>query len=158
MVENGEMRTRPPIRGLLAGMTVVLMGCTPPPEPTPIGTNQSFTGLVNGMADGALVTTVCPGPAGGFGQPAGGQSVAAIVDPSGDGNTGDNGAVFVEPNGTMQVIPLRSWGEAVEIPTDISVPCDGPGVMVFDPCFGFVGCRGDARADVIRVTFVNIAV
>ena len=83
--------------------------------------------------------------------------MSAVLDANGPGNTGDNGAVWVEPNGTMQVISIRAWRTSYEIPTDIQVPCDGKGEMVFDPCFGFVGCRGHAVADVIDVVFQNIA-
>lgn len=139
---------------------VALAGCVPEPVgPVSIGANQTFRGEVNGQGDGAVVTTVCGGPTwpGRLGPVLGGQTVAAVQDPAGPGNTGDNAAVFVEPNGTMQVVSLRAWGEAVELPTDVQVPCDGTGVMVFDPCFGFVGCRGGAQAAVVKVTFVNIA-
>ena len=137
-----------------------MAGCVPQPgSPVPIGANQTFRGVVNGTSDGAVVTTVCAGPTwpGRMGPVVAGQTVAAVQDPAGSGNTGDNAAVFVEPNGTMWVVSLRAWGEAVELPTDVQVPCDGKGVVVFDPCFGIVGCRGEAHAATVKVTFVNIA-
>lgn len=153
MDENGPVRRR----ALLAGLALAAAACAPAPGSGPIGPDQRFSGRVNGSADAAVVTTVCPGPAGGSGHPAAGQTVAAVLDPAGDGDTDGNGAVFVEPDAGTHVVQLHSWGEAVELPTDLALPCDGPGVFVFDPCFGFVGCRGAARADVVRVTFVNVA-
>ncbi len=151
----------------LAGAVLVvaamsLLGCAPspePPGPTPIRANQSFRGVVNGAGNGAVVTTFCPGAmwAGRRGPAVDGQTVSAVLDPLGPGNTGDNGAVFVLPDTTAQFTQLRRWDEAVPFPTDIDVPCDGPGTIVFDPCFGIVGCRGAAEAHTIKVTFRNIA-
>ena len=149
---------------VVAAAAILVAGCavqpTTPSVPTPIGANQAFHGLVNGTGDGAVVTTVCPGPGtpGRRGRALGGQTLSATRDASSTANTGDNGAIFVEPNATMQVTQLRNWDEAVPFPTDIDVPCDGTGVIVFDPCFGFVGCRGGAQADSVKVTFDNIAV
>lgn len=151
---------RQSVRMIVAAVVLAAAGCVPPAaEPTPIGTNQTFRGLVNGGGDGAVVTTVCGGPTweGRLGYAVGGQTVSATRDSKGGGNTGDNGAVFVEPNGYAQVVQLTAWDQAEEFPTDIQVPCDGPGVVVFDPCFGFVGCRGAAHAASVKVTFVNIA-
>jgi hypothetical protein len=150
-------------RATLASLALlaVTVGCTPPPgEPIPIGANERFRGLVNGRGDGAVVNTACAGPGwiGRMGRAVGGQTVSATRDPSGPGNTGDNAAVFVEPNGYAQVVQLRAWDQTEAFPTDIDVPCDGPGVVVFDPCFGFVGCRGAAQSHRVKVTFVNLAV
>lgn len=148
---------------VIAALSVAaaLTGCVPPStgEPVPIGTNETFRGMVNGSGDGAIVTTVCGGPTweGRKGYAAGGQTVSATRDPKGAGNTGDNGAIFVEPNGYAQVVQLTAWDNEETFPTDIQVPCDGTGVVVFDPCFGFVGCRGAAHATSVKVTFVNIA-
>lgn len=160
---TGRTTSGPQLLGaalLVAAMS--LLGCAPPPDapgPTPIGTNQSFRGLVNGAGNGAIVTTFCPGPTwpDRRGPAVEGQTVSAVEDPLGPGNTGDNGAVFVLANSSAQFTQLRRWDEPVAFPTDVDVPCDGPGTVVFDPCVGFVGCRGAAEAHTIRVTFRNIA-
>ena len=145
---------------LVVVTVVVVAACVPPSGPAPIGMNETFAGRVNGAGDGAVVLTACGGPVweGRLGHVVGGQTVSAVRDVAGPGNTGDNGAVFAEVQGSAHVVQLRSWATPVEIPTDIDVPCDGPGVVVFDPCFGFVGCRGAARAASVKVSFVNIAV
>jgi len=115
--------------------------------------------LVNGVGDGAVVTTACGGPGweGRLGRAVSGQTVAATRDASGLGFTGDNGAVFVEANSSAQVVQLREWDVPVAFPSYVEVPCDGAGVVVFDPCFGFVGCRGGAKAHAVKVRFINIA-
>ena len=152
-----------PARFLIASLAAPLAlsiasGCSAEPSISPIGTNQSFTGYVNGLTQGAVVQTVCKGTING--EPVGfavaGQTVSAALDPSGNGNTGDNGAVFVLPNTNAEFVSLRNWNEPVAFPTNIQVPCDGPGVIVFDPCFGFVGCRGAAKADSVKVTFQSV--
>lgn len=145
-------------------LSTVALSCTANPpdggpvDNGPIGTNQQFSGYVNGVSDGAVVDVVCTERADGStrGRAIGGQIVAARVDPNGRGNTGDNGAIFVLPNTSAQFVHLQNWGEDVEFPTDIDIPCDGEGTIVFDPCFGFVGCRGGATADVVKVTFISV--
>lgn len=141
-----------------------------------ISTDQRFVGVVNGRSSNAIVHTNCtddtrdipdprkaPESPGGptstsavgaaLGFAAAGQTVSARLDPNGPGNTGDNGAVFVLPNTNAQFVQLRNWNEEVEFPTDIQIPCEGRGTIVFDPCFGFVGCRGDANRHVVQVIF-----
>lgn len=157
MWRNRVSRT---LMSLLAVVVVAAVACVPSGGgPSMVSTNETFSGLVNGSGDGAVVTTLCPGPTwpGRLGRAIGGQTLSATRDASGRGNTGDNGAVFAEPNGTTEVVQLTAWDDPRPFPTDIDVPCDGPGVIVFDPCFGFVGCRGAATADRVKVTFVNIA-
>lgn len=155
-MNNGNGRSRIGAAVTAVVLTLLLStACSTPPSISPVTRNQRFTGLVNGSASGAVVRTICAGSgaAEGRGYARPGQTVAAVLDATGRGNTGDNGAVFVLPNTNAEFVQLRNWNEAVAFPTDIQVPCDGPGVIVFDPCFGFVGCRGSAVADAVTVHF-----
>ena len=147
---------------MVAVLAVVSLwaGCAPPsPAGGPIGPRETFTGLVNGQPDKVQVLTACggPGTVGRLGYAVSGQTVSVVKDPLGAGFTGDNGTLFVEPNGSSQVVHLTTYDTTSPFPTDVKVPCDGPGRVVFDPCFGFVGCQGGAHADVVQVVFVNIA-
>lgn len=146
--------------GLVGAVLVVVVATAcPAPLPEQIGPNQAFRGFVNGKTDGAVVQTACGGPVteGRTGHAVAGQLVAVAKAAKGPGNTGDNGAVFVEANGSAQVVQLSGWEVAAEFPTDVEVPCEGPGLVVFDPCFGFAGCLGAAQAATVKVTYVNIA-
>src|SRR6202043_3437188 len=58
---------------------------------SPIGPNQHFIGLINGKHKGAVIYTVCPGPATGYGPPKSGQTVAVSRVAAGGGDTGSTG-------------------------------------------------------------------
>jgi hypothetical protein len=139
---------------------VALAGCTPPAPPAPVavGPHQRFSGLVNGLRSGAVITTSCPGPGqpGGMGHAVGGQTVAVTPDPTGAGDTGTSSVVFAQPGGTIYVVGIHDYDTPVEFPTGAQVPCDGPGTVNFLQCFGIIACTSGAP-DVVKVTFVNIA-
>ena len=141
-------------------LAIALVGCTPPapPAPVPIRPHQRFSGLVNGLRSGAVITTSCPGPGqpGGMGHAVGGQTVAVTPDPTGAGDTGTSSVVFAQPGGTIYVVGIHDYDSPVEFPTGAQVPCDGPGTVNFLQCFGIIACTSGAP-DVVKVTFVNIA-
>jgi hypothetical protein len=136
-------------------------GCVPdpPPVPTPIGTNERFSGLVNGERDGAVVYTVCGGPTweGRRGPVASGQTFTVTPDALGDGDTGSHSsAVFVQPDTNWFVAQIQTYDVPVAFPTDVDVPCDGSGTVTFHQCWGIIACL-DGAPDVVKVRFVNIA-
>jgi hypothetical protein len=142
------------------GLVDASVACTtpPPPGPTPIGPHEQFSGTVNGTRDGAVVRTVCAGPIwpGRTGPVVGGQSVEVHQDPDGAGLTDRSGTLFAHADASSYVVQITAY----DVPTSLDgmqVPCDGTGVIVFDPCFGFVGCVDSGHADGVKVTFENIA-
>ena len=152
------------LKGLLAAAAITIVtvasACTPPPAPgpSPLGENVRFSGLVNGTASNAVIYTACGGPVVGdrVGSVVGGQTVAVRRDAGGDGLTDRAGGVFARTDSSGFVVHIT----ASDTPTKIDgmqVPCEGSGVMVFDPCYGFVGCLEGGHAAQVKVAFVNIA-
>jgi len=120
--------------------------------------DQRFVGVVNGNHTGAVIYTVCPGPAtpGQTGHPAGGQYVAAILFQGGAGSTGP-GATAIEvrfANTAAGAVELTRYGVARSIPTTLELPCSGTGSV------SFVGTPPTAAStpDTVKVTYENIAV
>jgi hypothetical protein len=142
-------------------LMVASAACTPPPtpRPVPIGPNEHFAGLVNGTRDGAVVTTVCGGPTwpGRTGPVLAGQVVEVRRDAAGPGLTDRSGTLFARADGSSYVVAVTTYDTPTSL-DGLQVPCDGTGLIVFDPCYGFVGCIDGGRADVVKVTFRNIAV
>lgn len=148
------------IAGTIAGAALLAAGCTPP-TPTPpdrIGPGESFRGLVNGQGDGAVVTTVCGGPGvvGRVGPVLDGQTVTVRRSTSGPGRTDRSGTLFARASSSGFVVQVTAYGTATSL-DGLQVPCEGKGVIVFDPCFGIIGCVQGGTADEVEVTFVNIA-
>jgi len=144
---------------LLAGLVVAVTACAPAPGgPAPIGPHQRFSGLVNGVGDGAVITTVCAGPVwvGRTGHPLAGQTVSVTRDATGAGDTGSYSSVFAQTSSAYDVVVLHDWDVAGELPATLDVPCDGTGTVTFLQCFGIVACSSGSP-DVVKVTFVNIA-
>lgn len=118
-------------------------------DPAPIGPNQFFTGDVNGASANGTITTDCVGPVvpGQTGHPVGNQYVA--VNPGGAsgsavsvgftgslGNSVDVRLVLPISPGPAQGIDLgvlHDYVVRLPIPTDITVPCNGPADVVFIP-------------------------
>ncbi|MBO0882965.1 MAG: hypothetical protein J2P17_22040 [Mycobacterium sp.] len=128
----------------------------------PIGPDQVFHGLVNGVHDKAQITVVCPGPVmpGQTGHPAAGQTISVAQGPTSSSNGGYTGSA-----GTSVVAGFSTWSSATvwtfttyndpqPIPTTISVPCSGSDTISFVP----QPTSSTAKADQFTVTFVNIAV
>ncbi|MFI1091230.1 hypothetical protein [Streptomyces sp. NPDC020917] len=129
--------------------------------PTPIGPHQYFAGQVNGVSTGAVIKVGCFGPvtATSTGHPLAGQTVAVQLeaDATGkdDGYTGesaDHVAVEFESLPTSgAVLQLHQYGVTAEIPTALSLPCEGSGTVLFVPG----PTSGTARSAAVAVTYVN---
>ena len=157
------------IRTLIALVLVALVGLAPgtaaadtTPPTFPILPNQYFVGVVNGQTTGVVVVrTVCPGPGGGNGHPARGQtlSVSRVSAPT-DSTVGFTGSlansVAASPTTSTTAntpVMFTEYFVAKALPTSWLVPCDGPGVIGFVP----TPTSSSARTAVVTVRFVNIA-
>jgi len=127
-----------------------------------IGPNQHYLGSVNGKHADAVIRVVCPGPAGGTrtGPPTANQTVRVTRVRAGGGYTGAQGhKVWAEfGNDKMHVVGFARYGVTHPIPTTLRLPCQGKGTVRFTTCFGTLPCSSTAKDDVVRVTFVNVAV
>jgi len=131
------------------------------PSKAPIQPNQYFNGLVNGKSKDATILMACPGPVGGLGHPVAGQYVS-VEGPlsSGEGFTGKAKSIdatleFNSPSSTpIHLATFRYYHEPGPISTELKLPCEGSGAVVFNPVLG----GEKARATKVSVTFVNIAV
>lgn len=146
--------------GLVTAIVLLaLSACTPAPTPSHIENHEHFSGLVNGRHDGARIRTACGGPvvAGRTGHPLAGQTLSVTQDPNGHGDTGgDSRAVYAQTAGSAEILQFVVYDVAQEIPTDIEVPCEGTGTVMFLQCFGIIACR-DGAADAVKVIYENIA-
>jgi hypothetical protein len=149
----------------LAVMLPGTSGATTHPRIRP---HQYFSGLVNGSTGHptpAIIKMVCPGPAsGGSGHPLEGQTVeverASAADPSAGftGRLGTSVSVFFgalppSANAIGQVTFTR-YGVVMSIPTTITLPCTGSGVVGFLP---FPRTPPLSRAATVPVVYGNIA-
>jgi len=127
----------------------------------PIGPHESFVGQVNGVTVGAAIKVGCFGPvtSTSTGHPLAGQTVAVQIeaDPTSkdDGYTGDAAnQVAVEfdslPTSSAALL-LHYYGVTAEIPTTLSLPCEGTGTVVFVPG----PTSNTARSASVAVTYVN---
>lgn len=126
----------------------------------PIGPNQFFIGLVNGTHTNAVIDVVCPGPAfpGQTGHPVSGQNVSvtqtsSATDSGFTGSLADSIVVSFTSATALQRITLKDYDTPVAIPTTFVLPCAGTENVPYDP----EPTSPTARADVVKVTFVNIA-
>jgi hypothetical protein len=117
-------------------------------DPLPITPNTYFSGLVNGLPAQGQIQVVCA-TAAAVGHPAPGQSVEAVVASTVAGaNAGYTGTAAhaltvqiatesanpVTPIGTVSLIGvLTGFYENLAIPTTITLPCTGTGVVSFSP-------------------------
>jgi hypothetical protein len=126
--------------------------------PVPIGPNQYFSGLVNGTHNNAVIKMVCPGPSSGqLGHPASGQTVSvtqlASTTAGFTGSLANSIAVTFGTQSGTAGITLKYYDTPAAIPTTLLLPCSGTGQVRYDP----EPTSPTARADVVTVTFVNIA-
>lgn len=129
-------------------------------NPVPIGPNQYFAGLVNGTHDNAVVYMACPGPAypGQLGHPVSGQSVSvtqtSALTNGFTGSLANSIVVTFTVSVTNPAITLKYYDTPAAIPTTLLLPCSGKGQVRYDPA----PTSQTAHADVVGVTFINIAV
>ena len=103
----------------------------------PVGPEQVFHGLINGLHPNALIRVVCDGP--GFGHPRAGQtiSVAQGTPPSGasgyTGSTGTSIEVTFFPSGPRpQTFVFTTYDTPQELPATMAVPCGGSTILRFE--------------------------
>ena len=111
--------------------------------PVPIGPNQYYVGLVNGVSSGAVVRTDCPatGPSAQTGHPLGGQTAMVSLYDGVTTTWGFTGSVAhsvrvtiggTASAGTPAVIGTTTdYYVALPVPTTLTVPCSGPGTATF---------------------------
>ena len=146
-------------------MALVIAG--PPVSAQPrIGSNQQFSGSVNGTRTSAVVYTVCAGPAsaGRTGPVAGGQTLAVVRRRTGEGYTGPFSQIYAwfvpQSAGTTTApaeVKFHSYKRRRPIPTSVQVPCDGTGMVEFSSCPYLAPCAYGWIPDYVDVRFVNIA-
>lgn len=148
--------------GILIGIALATAPAASADVTVPIGPNQYFQGLVNGVHDNANITMVCPGPVvpGQTGHPVAGQTVSVMQVPPSASISGYTGsaatsivASFTTSSSTTAHFTFIAYGAPQDIPTSIYLPCSGSGALSFTP----EPTSGTARSDVVKVTFVNIA-
>lgn len=121
--------------------------------------DQHFVGLVNGQHTGVVVLMACGGPSNLPRPPLGGQSISIKRVGAGGGFTGSGAqgviATFdADPSATVR---LRRYGVEVPIPLALQLPCEGTSIVTFATC-RTARCPKGAIADIVDVTFVNVAV
>ncbi len=131
--------------------------------------HQYFAGSVNGSLGTpvpAMVKVVCPGPVsfGRTGHPLAGQTVAvgrAISTESGSGYTGSDATVIgvffgAPPPGSAGPgqVTFARYGMAKAVPTSLSLPCGGTGVVTFVP---FPVSPPTSRSATVAVEYANVA-
>lgn len=142
--------------------TAASAAVSPVQDPIPIGPKQFFTGLVLGKTAHSVIEVACAGAAS-TGHPVSGQSVEVkeVLPPVTPalGYTGARGrsikADLIWSKGTVTVVTaiatFTSYYVKLPIPTKITVPCGGSGVMSFTPAPG----SKTARSTSVDVTFVS---
>jgi hypothetical protein len=122
----------------------------------PIAPHQHFVGLVNGHHQGAQVYVACPGPARGqTTHPLQHQTLAVAPVGAGGGFTGEAAtrvvARFLDDKSVAVV--FTTYGTTQPVPTSITVPCEGTGVVRFAPR----PSSPTSTPDFVAVTYVNLA-
>lgn len=125
-----------------------------------IGSNQTFTGLVNGSEPTATIDVLCPGPAN-TGHPLAHQTVAVSRVPSAtaasSGFTGSRGRSIVAllggpaTNASVSSVTFTAYGSR-PIPTSLVLPCAGTGPIVFSAH----PTSKTARSASVTVTYLNM--
>jgi hypothetical protein len=122
----------------------------------PIAPRQHFVGLVNGRHADAEVYVACGGPGGGdrTTHPLQSQTLAVARARSGGGFTGDAASRVVARflDDTSVGVLLTTYGATAPVPTTITVPCEGKGVVRFAPR----PSSSTSTPDFVAVTYVNL--
>jgi hypothetical protein len=127
-----------------------------------IGSNQRFTGFVNGKTSAAVIRTACAGPAGGTGHVTSGQTLSVRFARRGAGYTGPFSQIdawVVPPSGSTskpEQVSFQRYG-TIALPTTIEVPCQGKGQVEFSSCPYLAPCAYGWVPTYVDVTFENIA-
>ncbi|GAA4609330.1 hypothetical protein GCM10023195_37510 [Actinoallomurus liliacearum] len=148
--------------GILVGGLAAAQSVATADAIIPIGPDQGFHGLVNGVHANAVIKVLCPGPTipGQTGHPVSGQPLAVApgaVSTKDGGYTGSLGTavtVGLSAVSTGEPIVFHAYNVPQDIPTTIWLPCSGTGTVRFVP----QPTSDTAIPDGVTVTFVNIAV
>lgn len=105
-----------------------------------VGPHQFYVGDVNGATADAVIKVGCFGPSS-TGHPLSGQTVAVHLTPPDStktgGYTGESADhIFVEFESapiSSAPLSLTAYDVKAAIPTDLNLPCGGPGKVVFVP-------------------------
>ena len=128
----------------IAGTIAGTIAAASPVQAAQVGPHQYFTGQVFGTTTQSVIEVACAGVAT-TGHPVSGQTVevAEILPPVNNqvGYTGDQAVeidtALIYSNGpTLVKIPIATFTQyflKLPIPTSITVPCGGTGVMSFSP-------------------------
>jgi hypothetical protein len=169
--EEDDMVRRILVGGSLVAvaLTLVAPGVSGAATHARIRPHQFFAGSVNGslgQPTPATIRVVCPGPSIGMtGHPVSGQTVEvgrSLPAVQNSGYTGNSAtsisAFFGAPPpsvGGIGQVSFSRYGVPKPIPTTLSVPCSGSGVVIFVP---FPESPPTSRSASVPVRFVNIAV
>ncbi len=129
---------------LLAVSTAGVAAAAGVQDPVAVAPNMYFTGVVGNQTSPGVIVTDCVGPIvqGETGHPVGGQSVEAITASSSAADTGYTGSAAhsilvtlgVPSSTSSDVIGTTSnFFVPLAIPTTLTVPCAGSGVVTFAP-------------------------
>ena len=147
-------RLRIALTGALIGGTalVVAPAAGAAQAAQPIGPNQPFAGMTHGPLGTNKILMICPGPVN-RGHPAGGQTVKVVEQSAAVGGfTGSKGKRIVVSFAGPTIAPLivlHDYGVAAAIPTTLTLPCSGTGIVTFTP----EPFAKNARADRVTVAF-----
>jgi len=148
----------------LAGTLLLVAPASMAAAGAPIKAGQHFIGVVNGRHKGAVVATVCPGPAGPSrtGPVAGGQTMSVLHVARGHGYTGLFDSVFAwfQPatgGAAPTQLHFKTYRTPKKIPVSITVPCGGSGTVVFSSCPYLAPCAAGWVTDDVKVTFEDVA-
>lgn len=137
-------RSRAAVMSVPALIAAGTLAAASPAQAVSVGPNQYFTGQVFGDTGQSVIDVVCTGAAM-TGHPAPGQTVDVLllIPPltTTAGYTGDQAveidAALIYPTGAVSaktpVATFTQYSMKEPIPTSISVPCGGSGVMSFSP-------------------------
>jgi hypothetical protein len=129
-----------------------------------VGPQQYFTGSVNTHTDSAVIDVLCAGPAS-FGHPVANQTVGIrlLLPPTSAtvGYTGlsatsiDAWLSWPSPSVIPSPVAVAKFAgyTTAPIPTTITVPCSGSGVMTFVP-----NPDNGGRPATVKVSFINLGV
>ncbi len=149
------------VAGLLAGSVGTAAAAVQ--DPLPVGPDQTFAGQVNGVSTGAAIRTDCLGPivVGETGHPLADQYVEAVTAPVTSATAGYTGTSAHQLQVTLAtptsssvgalIGTLNSFYVQLPIPTTLSVPCTGTGLVAFTPA----PTSPTARTATVTVTFLS---
>jgi hypothetical protein len=146
---------------LLSAATPAMAGPGVVVDPGPIGPNQAFIGLVNGLSGQSRIAVTCDGPIDivRTGHPVAGQTfkVSSVVTGSTEipGFTGSDAKSITADlglsAGTTPPAVFTFYEVTAPIPTTLSVPCSGTGAVVFTPN----RTSATSRTASVKVTFFS---